>query len=475
MTTSTRSTTASLRSRRHVTARLFTALVAAGLASTVAYAQQAITGSAGVLSASGLGTGTAASGSTPGTFLDVSAAGSNSSSAVLGAGNSRDSLTLSNGYIGTAANFSINQLVFNGSATTNSSLSGANYNNFDPAVGGGRTITLGAGGMTNSAAQGAVYLDSNLTIDTGTTSQTWTSGNKALNVYGNVKGAGTIAISGLNVNVRNAATSEFSGTWVVNGSGQLNVMTAGALGATSTVLVKNTGALHIATTGTTIANDIRIGAGFTGGSLTVAHGLTSTFSGNISNDTEASVKLTIKTNASNTTTIANVTGDLSGHVGTVILGTDSTGFTANFSDTSTLSFSIGANKTVDGVTTNATNALIRAGAVDTNVTAVGFNGKFSIDLTAANATAGNSWNLVDATTLNETYGATFSVSSTADAFTNSGGVWSLTKDGSIWSFNQSTGALSVASASAVPEPSTYAALAGLGVLGFAACRRRRTS
>jgi len=66
------------------------------------------------------------------------------------------------------------------------------------------------------------------------------------------------------------------------------------------------------------------------------------------------------------------------------------------------------------------------------------------------------------------------VSVAATALTNDSGVWTgSTLDGTVnYSFSQANGILSV---SAIPEPSTYAALAGLGILGFAIYRRRKTS
>ncbi len=500
MTTSTRSTPATLRSR-HASARLFTALVAAGLASTVAQAQTAITLASGLTgksgapttnaSTSGFTSGSQASGSTTGTFLDISLAASNSTGAALGAGNSGDTLTLANGFVGTSSDFSINQLIFTNTVT--SGLTGAGYANTttpsNPAS--VKTLTLGSGGMTNSSATKAVNLDTTLTIDTGSTTQTWTAGTQLLSVYGNVKGTGTINISGTTVTLRNPGTSDFSGTWVVGGSSAILATRGnGAALGTGKVLLQNSGTLGVnrfAGSGSaTVANNIVIGSGGTGGTLQVGTNTTATFTGSISNDTAAvttPIYILKFTAAGNGTTIANVSGDLSGHVGNMFLGgtvssggvtSDATGFTANFTSTSTLSFSIGANKLVDTIDTT-TNALIRAGSTGVNVTTVGFNGKFSIDLTGANTTTGNSWNLVDAVNLNESYGSNFSVSSTAlEVFTNSGGVWSLTKAGSTWSYDQSTGALSVA-ASAVPEPATYAALAGLGILGFAVYRRRKQS
>lgn len=57
-------------------------------------------------------------------------------------------------------------------------------------------------------------------------------------------------------------------------------------------------------------------------------------------------------------------------------------------------------------------------------------------------------------------------------FTNNSGVWSASTGGFDWTFTESTGDLVV---SAIPEPSTFAALAGLVGLGLAASRRRRAT
>ena len=59
----------------------------------------------------------------------------------------------------------------------------------------------------------------------------------------------------------------------------------------------------------------------------------------------------------------------------------------------------------------------------------------------------------------------------ASAFTNSSGIWSATVGGLNWAFTEATGDLVLTTA--IPEPSTWAALAGLSGLAFAAGRRRR--
>lgn len=59
------------------------------------------------------------------------------------------------------------------------------------------------------------------------------------------------------------------------------------------------------------------------------------------------------------------------------------------------------------------------------------------------------------------------------SFTDNNGYWTLVSGGQTLAFSTATGNLAFG-VSAVPEPSTYAALAGLAALGLAFIRRRRT-
>lgn len=110
---------------------------------------------------------------------------------------------------------------------------------------------------------------------------------------------------------------------------------------------------------------------------------------------------------------------------------------------------------------------IGANGVNNSVSGTGsatFNGTFNFDLTGADATAGNSWTIVNTSTLSETFAGTFTV----QGFTENAGVWTLGN----YSFSEATGILTYA---AVPEPSSFAALAGLGALLITASRRRRSA
>jgi len=113
------------------------------------------------------------------------------------------------------------------------------------------------------------------------------------------------------------------------------------------------------------------------------------------------------------------------------------------------------------------NFVIGASGVNNRVFGAGIaglNGVFDIDLSGASTTWGDSWTLVDAASLNETYGSTFSVA----GFTDIGsGIWTKSENGVTYYFSKDTGMLNI------PEPTSFAVLlAGLGAL-FAWRRQRK--
>ncbi len=104
-----------------------------------------------------------------------------------------------------------------------------------------------------------------------------------------------------------------------------------------------------------------------------------------------------------------------------------------------------------GLTLASTGGLkfkIGANGVNNQITGTGsvqLDGAFLIDLTGASAVAGNSWTLVDAATLTENFGATFTVT----GWTENGSDWTLPdgETGNLWKFSESTGVLTYQSAS----------------------------
>lgn len=95
-----------------------------------------------------------------------------------------------------------------------------------------------------------------------------------------------------------------------------------------------------------------------------------------------------------------------------------------------------------------------------------FNGTLIVDLSGAEAINGNSWQIV-AESLTASFSETFNMQDFSETEPDSG-EWIFGN----YTFSELTGTLSY---SAVPEPSTYAVLAGLDILGFCAIRRRRNA
>lgn len=87
-------------------------------------------------------------------------------------------------------------------------------------------------------------------------------------------------------------------------------------------------------------------------------------------------------------------------------------------------------------TTNGTvNGISGTGAVQVN-------GSIVIDLTGANTTAGNTWKLLDAATVTESYGSGFSVEGFSET-TRGSGVWSSFDGVRTWTFAETTGMLTL--------------------------------
>ncbi|MFH1496883.1 MAG: PEP-CTERM sorting domain-containing protein [Verrucomicrobiota bacterium] len=121
-------------------------------------------------------------------------------------------------------------------------------------------------------------------------------------------------------------------------------------------------------------------------------------------------------------------------------------------DDAALTFYIGA----DGVNNRVTG---------TSTGAVTFAGDFILDLSAAELVQDNSWLIVDIGSLNESFAGTFTVQGFTD---NGDDTWTL----GDFSFSELTGALTYTGTGVIPEPSTFALLAGLGALGATVGRRR---
>jgi hypothetical protein len=421
------------------------------------------TGVVGVASAPALGT--VASGSTTGTFLDLAL----DASWVGGVKPSADGIATFNSvrYVGMSQNLSFNKLRFIGSAE--SGLFGsAYYTTAD--IGSTRTITVGSGGIEHAASV-SVRLGNNLVINVGAVDQPWTVGAGGYNFGGRVSGSATISVTGADINNslwlrgNNSTTNAgyptaFTGTWKINSGGEFivgdaNVTAAlfsNGVGAASASIVLNGGSLRV-NTGTSAGRTVTVasnsllrignGAGIYNNNLTYIGGTTN-----------APVDLTLEgRNNSTVSPTNNLGGDLSGHVGSLLIGKTFSGYASALASNSVFSFIVGANHIVDGVDTTA-QALIRAGA-GTYATALHLNGTFRFDVHNADLTTGNTWQLVDTTGLPVTYGTSFALSGfTVGAGSLGSRTWTRVTGNNTWTFSETTGILAL-SINGLPTRTPY--------------------
>jgi hypothetical protein len=116
------------------------------------------------------------------------------------------------------------------------------------------------------------------------------------------------------------------------------------------------------------------------------------------------------------------------------------------------------------------NFTIGASGVNNSISGTGvatFDGDFYFNLSSASKVLGDSWTLVDNSTLTETFSDTFTVLGFTDIGGNAWLKW-ITPSTMAYMFNESTGILNVV----VPEPATIALL-GMGGLSLLRIRKRR--
>ncbi|HEY9249333.1 MAG TPA: PEP-CTERM sorting domain-containing protein [Rariglobus sp.] len=413
---------------------------------------------------------------------------------------------------GFADNVVFNTSVFDGNhIVTTTTTIGANSITFDntgttqiqSSSSTARTFNLGAGGITvNSGAGGSNLGNSSATLAVRIeASQTWTNNSTSLlrahNAVSGPSGADPVTLTIANTNTGQTTFSnalnngagggvvslviDSSGSGVVNGPNSSSTYSGGTsikrgiLSSASTTY--GTGSLSFdATSGnsatlrvnTTAAVTTNLVANASGGTNTLEFIATtaSTYNGNITLNGDLTVGVRNVTNGSTLNGIISGSGDLikgqyqgTNTTGLLTLGganTHSGDTTVNvgaltLATTGSLTFYIGANGMTNQVNGASTGAIT-------------FNGTFNLNLAGASLVDGNSWTLVNVS--NETYGASFSITSFND--NDADNIWT---NGSGFSFDEATGVLSYV-ASTIPEPSTYTLLGGTGALLVALYRRK---
>lgn len=142
------------------------------------------------------------------------------------------------------------------------------------------------------------------------------------------------------------------------------------------------------------------GAGGTTSTISMRQGDNRTFSGTIEDGPSGGQTAVQVGLAGRTETGIFTLSGANTYTGNTTMGEEFAGLI--LAETGSMAFAPGAN----GVT-NQITALVDQ---NTGTGTVALNGNFRVDLSNADTTHGNSWNLVDSANLNETYGATFQVS-----------------------------------------------------------------
>ncbi len=230
---------------------------------------------------------------------------------------------------------------------------------------------------------------------------------------GNLTGTGKVLRSGTGVLVNSRFTgdnSAFNGSWEATG-GSIGFVDDATVGMPSVGITLDGGAVYFSTNGQTLAATRTITLGAAGGIWNGSTGNTTTVAAKITGIgglTKISGETTILTG------INDYTGNTAVNTGTV-----------NLADDSQLKFVIGANGVNNQITGGGTLLL---------------NGDFNLDLSGANTTSGNTWNLVNVTTLAETFGTTFSLI----GFTENADVHTMVAGPVTYTFTEATGDLTVA-------------------------------
>jgi autotransporter-associated beta strand protein len=328
------------------------------------------------------------------------------------------------------------------------------------------TIRFRAFGVTSESVDSTF----NLVLDYVGRSAVNAGANTTVQIESVVSGAGGLVKTGGGTLYLNpTAANTYSGGTVIE-SGVLQAGRTGSLGAGAVQLgVSGGGSASLISqrAGWTYSNDITVASGAIG-TLVIGTGVdTGNFNSTFTGDIAVNNALTILAQSS-TGYDLRFNGALSGDgditktgAGLWRVSNANNTWTGNL-DIQTGGFELANTGRLNFVLgdSGATNSITGAGSAD-------FSGVFVIDDSAI--TTDGSWQLVDLTNLDAAFGASFTLRllTETETFADLGeGVYQFEN----WTFSSLTGVLTTSST--VPEPSTFAALAGLGAIGLVAMRRR---
>jgi autotransporter-associated beta strand protein len=314
-------------------------------------------------------------------------------------------------------------------------------------TGTGRLV-IGGNELILIPSNGAIIISAGIASGTGhLTIAPYGNGNVTLSGSNAHSGGTSIHKNTLNVNSANALGT---GTFTISGGNIDNTSAGDITLATNNAQVWNTDFTYAGAT-----RNLNMGTGsvslgtYAGATRTVTvTGNTLTIGGAISNGTHADLPTTGLTKTGAGTLVLS---GINTYTGTTTVSAGAMTLT----DNAQLKFVIGAsgiNNSLNGIGT------------------VNLDGDFNFNLTGAGTTIGNSWNIINVSTLTETFNGTFSVV----GFTRQGGgtgagLWDGSANSAQYQFDTASGLLTV-----VPEPSTWALLA-FSLTTIMVLRRRRQS
>ncbi len=376
--------------------------------------------------------------------------------------------------------------------------------NYTITGGAGRVGSGGAAGAPGIIVQGSATatnhtIDGRVRLDGRSINVMSTSTSLTVNATdgGVVKeGVGTLIITGTMVNPPviqvSAGTIDFrasqaTGTIRFSGTNSSAVVTNTILGAANTRTL--TFGNDFSGTSASYAGQVTGNLNLINGRTTANSGVTQVFSGantytgTTTINTGAFIVNGTHTGGGNYTVAARTTapgsgsfaGGTLGGIGTIVLGSASNSFSfvgnaadrvailrPGASDTDTGTFTLGSASTATTVTLGSFSQMV----VDINASAAGLSDRVAI---FGNLNIGTNTALV----LNSIGGTSWSAPSyTIATFTGTltGTFSNIIGLDPNYQINYGSNAITL---TAIPEPSSFAALAGLGMLGFAATRRRR--
>lgn len=297
-----------------------------------------------------------------------------------------------------------------------------------------RVINIAGDATLDSSGTGPITFTSAFTAITKSTTKTLTlTGTSTGNTI-----SGAIPSSGSTALVKSG-----SGSWILSGANLYTgstTISAGTLALGSSGTFATSPTINLGTTASPGTLDVTTKPSFTFGSGQTVAGV-----GTVNLGSGKTVTINGTLAPGNSTGIITITGDL-------VLGSSAV-----------------TNFEINGPTAGTGHDQINVSGTTT------FGGAFNLTFgnTIANGSTLNLFGLGGGSTGAHFTSISGSGSGYTESWTNDGGSWTSTSiaNSQLLTFNQSTGNLTFASA--IPEPSTYAALFGVVALGFVAYRRRK--